>query len=167
MNPPQTNRLAHRRELSGRFVAGDGIEIGALRMHFRKIRPGGVLYYAVPDKRFTFDAGRPLTTTGHFIAADTVGPQASRAGHFEDWARLVENITDPEAARKTAERLNAISYSIDFHVWDFDSFMYFVDLVRERNTDIHFDWSHIGLHGFEIISVFTKRCSAAAPCTAP
>ena len=35
--------------------------------------------------------------------------------------------------------------------------MYFVDLVRERNTGLDFDWSHIGLHGFEIISVFTKR----------
>lgn len=231
MNSPQAKTLAHRRELSGKFLAGDGIEIGALheplpvpegarvryvdrltkpmlrahypeleslplvdvdivddgetlssiadgsldfiianhmlehcenplgavRAHFRKIRAGGVLYYAVPDKRFTFDADRPLTTTEHFIADDTLGPQASRAGHFEEWARLVEKITDLDAARKTAERLNAISYSIHFHVWDFDSFMYFVDLVRERNTGLDFDWSHIGLHGFEIISVFTKR----------
>ncbi|MCX7152760.1 MAG: methyltransferase type 11, partial [Proteobacteria bacterium] len=115
------------------------------------------LYYAVPDKRFTFDADRPLTTTEHFIADDTLGPQTSRAGHFEEWARLVEKVTDPDAARKTAKRLDAMNYSIHFHVWDFDSFMYFVDLVRERNTGLDFDWSHIGLHGFEIISVFTKR----------
>ena len=30
MNSPQAKTLAHRRELSGKFLAGDGIEIGAL-----------------------------------------------------------------------------------------------------------------------------------------
>ncbi len=231
MNSPQAHTLDHRNELSSLFLAGDGIEIGALheplpvplgvrvryvdrltkpmlrehypelaslplvdvdivddgetlasvadgsldfiianhmlehcenplgavRTHFRKIKPGGVLYYAVPDKRFTFDADRPLTTTGHFIADDTLGPQISRAGHFDEWTRLVEKMTDPAAAQKAAERLDAINYSIHFHVWDFESFMYFVDLVRERNTALEFDWSHIGLHGLEIVSIFTKR----------
>ena len=29
--------------------------LGTIRNHLRKIREGGVLYYAVPDKRYTFD----------------------------------------------------------------------------------------------------------------
>ena len=78
-------------------------------------------------------------------------------GHFDEWVRLVEGISDAQAIRATALRLKDIDYSIHFHVWDFDSFLYFVDLVRDKNPGLEFDWSHIELNHHEIISVFTKR----------
>ena len=34
----------------------------------RVLRPGGVLYMAVPDKRFTFDVDRPVTPLEHLVA---------------------------------------------------------------------------------------------------
>ena len=131
--------------------------VGAIRSHFRVLRAGGVLYYAVPDKRYCFDAVRPLTTIEHFRRDDEVGPSGTRNGHFEEWARLVMNIGDPAAATAEAARLRDMNYSIHFHVWDFDSFMDFVDLVRERVPETDFDWSHIELNVGEIVSVFTKR----------
>ncbi len=131
--------------------------LGAIRNHFRKIRAGGVLYYALPDMRFSFDNKRPLTPMAHFVADDRLGPAQSRDGHFEEWVRLVDGVTGEPAVREAAQRLKRIDYSIHFHVWDFDSFLYFVDLVREHNTGLEFDWSHIELNHNEIISVFTKR----------
>lgn len=131
--------------------------VGAIRSHFRALRKGGVLYYAVPDKRYCFDAVRPLTTMAHFHQDDSEGPSGSRAAHFEEWARLVMNIGDPVGASVEAARLRDMNYSIHFHVWDFDSFMDFVDLVRERIPGTDFDWSHIELNVGEIVSVFTKR----------
>jgi SAM-dependent methyltransferase len=131
--------------------------LGAIRAHLRAVRKGGVLYYAVPDKRFSFDRERPLTTTEHFTEDDCLGPARSREGHFEEWVRVVMQIADPVAARAELDRLKAINYSIHFHVWDFDSFMDFVDLVRDRSPQFDFDWSHIELNVGEIVSVFTKR----------
>ena len=37
--------------------------ISALTIHFRVLKTGGILYMAVPDKRFTFDKDRPVTPT--------------------------------------------------------------------------------------------------------
>lgn len=131
--------------------------LGAIRSHFRAVRKGGVLYYAVPDKRFSFDRERPLTSIAHFAEDDRLGPTSTRHGHFEEWVRMVMQIGDPTMVRAEIERLKAIDYSIHFHVWDFDSFMDFVDLVRERIPQVEFDWSHIELNVGEIVSVFTKR----------
>ncbi len=130
--------------------------LGAIRNHFRKIREGGVLYYALPDMRFSFDSKRPLTPMSHFVDDDRLGPAQSRDGHFDEWVRLVDGVTDGQAARDAAQRLKRIDYSIHFHVWDFDSFLYFVDLIREHNAGLEFDWSHIELNHNEIISVFTE-----------
>ena len=60
----------------------------------RVIRPGGVLYLAVPDKRFTFDVDRPCTTIEHVMRDFTEGPEWSRRQHFEEWTRLVNKYTD-------------------------------------------------------------------------
>jgi SAM-dependent methyltransferase len=131
--------------------------LGTIRNHFRKIRTGGILYYAVPDKRFSFDRDRPVTPMAHFADDDRLGPAQSRDQHFEEWARLVTRIGDAQQVRDEVARLKAINYSIHFHVWDFDSFMYFVDLVRDRNPGLDFDWTHIELNVGEIVSLFTKR----------
>ena len=131
--------------------------LGTIRNHFRKIRTGGVLYYAVPDMRFSFDNRRALTSMTHFVDDDKLGPAQSRDSHFDEWVRLVEGISDAQTIRATALRLKDIDYSIHFHVWDFDSFLYFVDLVRDQNPGLEFDWSHIELNHHEIISIFTKR----------
>ncbi len=131
--------------------------LGAVRNHFRKVRTGGVLYYAVPDKRFSFDQGRPITSPEHFVDDDRLGPAQSRDAHFEEWAKQVMKIAEPQQVHDTVAQLKAINYSIHFHVWDFDSFLDFVDLVRDENPGIDFDWSHIELNFSEIVSIFTKR----------
>ena len=40
----------------------------------RVLKLGGVLYLAVPDKRFTFDADRPCTTIDHIMRDFSEGP---------------------------------------------------------------------------------------------
>lgn len=88
----------------------------ALRNMLRVLRPGGVLYLAIPDKRFTFDADRPVTTLDHIFRDYEEGPAGSRMQHFEEWATLVDKV-ETDKVRDHAERLMAIDYSIHFHVW--------------------------------------------------
>ena len=95
--------------------------IGTIETHLRKLRPGGILFYAVPDKRYTFDFRRPRTTLAHVIVDHENGPAGSRRDHYLEWSRMVyEPGTSPpsdEVAVSEADRLEREGYSIHFHVW--------------------------------------------------
>lgn len=41
--------------------------IGTVLNMYKKLRKSGVLYMAIPDKRYTFDKPRPLTSYGHLL----------------------------------------------------------------------------------------------------
>ena len=97
------------------------------RTHLGKLKPGGVLFYAVPDKRYTFDFRRPVTPLEHMVADHEQGPERSRRrtlrrvvppgrsttrrpGHarseaFEEWVAA------------EARELEGAKYSIHMHVW--------------------------------------------------
>jgi GT2 family glycosyltransferase/SAM-dependent methyltransferase len=95
--------------------------IGTIETHLSKLRPGGVLFYAVPDKRYTFDFRRPRTPLAHVVHDYEHGPQSSRHDHYVEWERLVYPAGAPspgedDARRRPAEH-EAANYSIHFHVW--------------------------------------------------
>jgi SAM-dependent methyltransferase len=96
---------------------------------FRVLKPRGVLYLAVPDKRFTFDADRPCTTTDHLMRDFTEGPAWSKRQHFEEWSRLVNKRADREVAEEV-RHLIEIDYSIHFHVWGATELLEFLAAVQ-------------------------------------
>ena len=51
--------------------------ISTIGTHLSKLKPGGVLFYAVPDKRYTFDCRRPVTPLDHMVADHDHGPERS------------------------------------------------------------------------------------------
>jgi SAM-dependent methyltransferase len=69
--------------------------LGTMRVHLERVRRGGILYYAVPDKRHSFDIDRPITTFEHLIDDDKDGGESSRVAHYMEWARLVNHIEAP------------------------------------------------------------------------
>jgi hypothetical protein len=95
--------------------------IGTIGTHLGKLRSGGVLFYAVPDKRYTFDFRRPRTPLAHLVADHAAGPKRSRHEHYLEWVRLVDSSEGPPgndaAAEERARRLEGEGYSIHFHVW--------------------------------------------------
>jgi SAM-dependent methyltransferase len=95
--------------------------IGTIKTHLGKLRPGGVLFYAVPDKRYTFDFRRSPTRLSHLIADHENGGQGSRQEHHLEFARLVypegDGPPDEQAVREHVAAIEATSYSIHFHVW--------------------------------------------------
>ena len=76
--------------------------VGTIECHLGKLKPGGVLFYAVPDKRFTFDFRRPADPLEHMIADYEQGPERSRAEHYEEWCRLVIDSESREPAERRA-----------------------------------------------------------------
>lgn len=110
--------------------------IGTLQSHLRVLRSGGVLYLAIPDKRTTFDKLRPVTPLEHLLRDHAHGPSCSRQAHFAEWAKLVwapmAGVREEQAIAAEAERLQAMDYSIHYHVWTEREFLELLLHVQKR-----------------------------------
>jgi SAM-dependent methyltransferase len=96
--------------------------VAALRSMLRVLRPGGVAFLILPDARHTFDAARERTTIEHLLLDHREGPERSRRGHYEEWARVIESTpADRVAAR--ADEFAAQDARHHFHVWELDGFV--------------------------------------------
>lgn len=129
--------------------------LGTIRNHLRKVKTNGILYYAIPDKRFTFDSRRDLTTFKHFVKDDQKGPQASRKEHFLDWAINVYRMRGHEAKIR-ADQLKEMGYSIHFHVWDNCSWLDFL-LRSNKYLDSAFYIECFQINGIELIALLRKK----------
>jgi predicted SAM-dependent methyltransferase len=128
--------------------------LGALESMFRVLRPGGVLYLAVPDKRHTFDVDRPPTPVDHVLQDHRAGPGGSRREHFEEWARLVDRVGEREVEHHVSSLLEA-DYSIHFHVWE-QSDVFDVLQVARREVGLAFDVEFAARNGHENLFILRK-----------
>jgi SAM-dependent methyltransferase len=98
--------------------------IEALQNWQQKLRPGGVIFLALPDKRYTFDKERALTTTEH-VMSDFKLSAAERAPldkeHYLDWAQHVNGKKGGEREARAQELID-MEYAIHFHVWTDETF---------------------------------------------
>lgn len=84
--------------------------VAALAECHRVLRPGGILYLVVPDRRLTWEHRRPLTPVAHLLDDFRAGTTACDATHIDefvfgaDWARY-EPATPPEEAPARAAAL--------------------------------------------------------------
>lgn len=128
--------------------------IGVVRTHLRKLRRDGIVYIAIPDKRYCFDRDRPVTPIAHFIEDHEAGPDWSRDDHFEEFARLSQK-TPPEKLAAQIASLKARDYRIHFHTWVTESFVEFLQMVAERYHP--FEIEHVGRNHTELIAVLRVR----------
>ena len=155
--------------------------ITTIGTHLRKLAPGGALFYAVPDKRFTFDVDREVTPLEHMVRDYEEGPQVSRKEHFDEWARYVyedpdEPVRSEEVVQRRATELDEQDYSIHTHVFTQKEILELILHARERYGaafDIEVAWRR----SLELIVVLRKAgpqkvpagatAAAAAPAPAP
>jgi SAM-dependent methyltransferase len=134
--------------------------IGTLEAHVRVLRPGGVLYLAVPDRRHTFDAGRPRTPLEHVVRDREEGPAWSRRHHYRDWVANIERF-DPADVEARAAQLEAEGASIHFHVWELEDFVALVAHCRDaRGLPVRL--VHIQANHHEFVVVLLKDLGAGA-----
>jgi SAM-dependent methyltransferase len=105
--------------------------VAALCEFHRVLRPGGLMYLAVPDKRLSFDQDREVTSVEHLLREHDEGADRTRREHYLDWTRHVVK-ANPEDVESHADRLMAERYSIHFHCWDADTFLDFFVAARRR-----------------------------------
>jgi SAM-dependent methyltransferase len=145
--------------------------IRTIETHLGKLRPGGVLFYAVPDKRYTFDSRRPLTPLDHMVADHEQGAERSRTKHYDEWTRLVidgeapagaEGAAFEEWAARRARELEEDAYSIHMHVWTQAEFLKLILHCRDRFEDA-FDIEAAARQAIEFIVVLRKAGPPPVP----
>ena len=83
--------------------------IRTVKSFLRVLRPGGMIYMAVPDRRFTFDRDRSPTPLEHIRRDHEEGPGWSRRQHYEEWATFHDEVPADQVQgagrRSTASQL--------------------------------------------------------------
>lgn len=126
----------------------------ALKNWLRVLRPRGVIYLVLPDKRFTFDAPRDVTSIEHMLKDHHEGPHVSRADHYRDWAKKVDRVT-PEHVELHAQDLEKRKVSIHYHVWDTPAFTRFL-LHAQAELHLPFEIELLRQNRHETVFILSK-----------
>ncbi|MGB8511007.1 MAG: methyltransferase domain-containing protein [Pyrinomonadaceae bacterium] len=124
--------------IANHFIEHCQNPLDALSNMFRVLRTGGVLYMAIPDKRYTFDADRAVTSIEHVVRDYEEGPAWSKRQHFEEWTKFVDGVAGDDDAARHASDLIDKDYSIHFHVWT-QAEMFELFATLKHKTGVSFD----------------------------
>jgi predicted SAM-dependent methyltransferase len=163
--------------VANHFLEHTGDPIGTIENHLAKLRPGGVLFYAVPDLRYTFDFRREPTRLEHMVRDHREGPEVSRREHYDEWGHLVvgteRDREDPRFSARAAEvarQLEAQDFSIHTHTWTDATFLE-LQLHCRGSFGEAFEIDAAVRREMEIVAVLRKAGAeprpVAPPTTAP
>jgi hypothetical protein len=105
--------------------------------------------YAIPNKNYTFDKKRKITSFEHIIWDSQDNGESSKFDHYLDWAENVDGLKDTEKVIEHARLLIQMDNRIHFHVWDTQTFEEFINkaIVHFNNSFqiVHFveNWDEI------------------------
>lgn len=150
--------------------------IRGLQEMVRVLRPGGILYVALPDPRLTFDRERELTPIGHVVGEYHSGTDQTREAHYAEWVERAEPLVDwmiaagvPTGPDRVRELL-LTGYSIHFHVWRPELFLEVIAAARAEAGValelLEFSASRPG-EDDEYIFVFAKGVDRPPPVPPP
>ena len=106
--------------------------IRAMKEFYRVLKTGGILYLTIPDKRWTFDKERPITSLSHLVDDYTKEAFLERdISHYKEWFSLVEQNRPPQT-RASLEYLLANRCMIHFHVWQPESIIEMLNYMKNN-----------------------------------
>lgn len=120
--------------------------------HIRVVREGGYLFYALPDKRHTFDKDRELTSYEHLKDEYFNGSEKNRVAHFREFGENVSKIEDENQLNAFVENHIKNNRDIHFHVWQYDTFLEHITKWIEE-TDLNIELVEDVQNGIEFIVI--------------
>jgi predicted SAM-dependent methyltransferase len=140
--------------IANHFIEHCQDPIGTMKHFFRVLKPQGVLYGALPDKRYTFDQKRAVTEAQHLWDDHLRGPALSRRAHFEDYVQGVHADVSEEEKKRLVEDYLARNYSIHYHVWTQKEI---IELLLMLRSVIGYEIELIQKHDIEVIFILRKN----------
>jgi SAM-dependent methyltransferase len=117
--------------IASHFIEHCQNPIMTLQTMLSKLRPGGIVFLVVPDKRYTFDVRREITPFEHLLRDYEEGPQWSHRAHYEELARATCHMNNWTPEEQFEYDYNNVP-DIHFHVWDADAFYQFIVATKQR-----------------------------------
>lgn len=155
-------RLATVRDDSEDFVIANHFlehcedPIGTLRNLLRVVRPGGVVYLSVPDKRHIFDCDRPSTTIDHLVRDHEHGPEISRQAHYEEVVRVAMKVQGEAEVKAAVQDLVDKKFRIHFHCWTQTDFLQLLCALQVRPGFKRFDVVEFAANEREMVVVLRR-----------
>ncbi|MDO8335937.1 MAG: methyltransferase domain-containing protein [Candidatus Saccharibacteria bacterium] len=131
--------------------------IKTLRNFYRVLKTDGVIFMAIPDKRFTFDKLRPVTPLSRLkkFHADPKAGEAGKWPMFVESAQYIEGKQGKEIKTRAQELFDQ-KFSVHLNVWSqhdlLDLILY---IIREYKLDLDFETVVKNQH--EIILILKKQ----------
>jgi len=110
--------------------------IGALLNWIRILKPGGILYFSVPDIENPLDNGRDLTTLEHFITDHLDSSDPRDFSHFVDCAKYWNKLSDDNEILRVARENYEKSYSIHYHTFNSKSMHDLLSYILSEKPDL-------------------------------
>jgi SAM-dependent methyltransferase len=130
----------------------------AIKNMLRVLKKDGIIFMAIPDKRYTFDIKRPVTTLQHILSDYSGEPEYSKEEHFNEFVRLTENLKTEEEINQRLEYLLKIDYSIHYHVWtNKEMNELFLYLSNELNFPFEIEFMLANPQDIECIYILRKK----------
>jgi len=141
--------------IANHFIEHCQDPIFTIKNLLRVLKRDGILYLAVPDKRYSFDRDRPVTPFAHLLRDFEEGPEQSKREHYEEWIRIVVGETDEDTAEEMVQKLIKRDYSIHFHVWRSIDFLDFL-IALKTHLDFPLDVQRMFQNATEFITILRK-----------
>lgn len=162
--------------------------IGTLRHWLEKVRPGGMVYFAAPDKRVGWDESRPVTSITHLLEdyqSEPVERKQRDRAHFAefhdlwnqdfgtadetDWSAEIRALPSEEKRRAAIDYMIETDYSIHYHVFTHHTFVSLLDYLRRG---LHFPFTILEAapplsESWESVFVLKRTDAPIPPITAP
>ncbi len=98
----------------------------------RVLRDNCVMFLCIPDKRYTFDKEREVTSFDHLVHDYEYGSILSRNDHLRDFVINVEHKKIEAEIHQRMSELTSMNYSIHYHVWELKDMLSFFELLNAR-----------------------------------
>jgi len=130
--------------------------IGTLGNLLRVVKPDGVVFLSVPDKRHIFDRDRASTTIEHLVRDHEQGPEVSRQAHYEDVVRLGIKVQGEAAVATAVRDLVEQKFRIHFHCWTQTDFLHLLCSLQARAGFPGFDIAEFVANEREMVVVLRR-----------
>ncbi len=156
-------RLAKFKDNSQSFIIANHFyehiidPIKTLRNFYRVLKNDGVIFMAIPDKRFTFDKLRPVTPLSR-LKKFHKDPKAAEAGKWPMFVESAQYIEGKQGKdiKKRAQELYDQKFSVHLNVWSqhdlLDLILY---IIREYKLDL--DFEAVVKNDHEVILILKKQ----------
>ena len=142
--------------IANHFIEHCQDTIGTIQNMLRVLKPGGILYSAIPDKRVSFDIDRDVTSIEHMWRDHIESPAGSKREHFESWVRHVGHYQDDVEVANQVDRLIEMDYSIHYHVFTQTSWLELFTSLQQKLA-IKFEIELVFNNGsYEVILIARK-----------